>query len=185
MTRTMLYVLQLMNILTTDPSKVRRLLCVPFLHGFGAPLAVISALRSGHTTYVMRRFEEVQFLGSIERFSITETAMPPPLLIKFMAMPAEKLSMLKNLHLIWSGVGALTLKQNDKADVPQGAPMAAETQNDAVTMFAAGARICQVWGMTEGGWMTTFHYPEADYTGSVGRLIATYEAKYMVHHVYH
>lgn len=31
--------------------------------------------------------------------------------------------------------------------------------------------------MTEGGWMTTFLYPEADSTGSVGRLIDTYEAK--------
>jgi len=55
--------------------------------------------------------------------------------------------------------------------------MAAETQNDALVMFAADARICQVWGMTEGGWMTTFQYPESDFTGSVGRLIGTYQAK--------
>jgi len=44
-------------------------------------------------------------------------------------------------------------------------------------MLSPTARICQVYGMTEGGWMTTFHYPERDCTGSVGRLVGSYEAK--------
>lgn len=55
--------------------------------------------------------------------------------------------------------------------------MTAEIQNNALRMLAPDARIVQVWGMTEGGWFTTFHYPESDHTGSVGRLIGSYEAK--------
>jgi hypothetical protein len=89
--------------------------------------------------------------------------------------------MLKSLYLIWSGVRC-SLSQEVLDDLfanweIQGAPMSAETQNSALRMFASTARICQVYGMTEGGWFTTFHHPESDSTGSVGRLIGSYEAK--------
>lgn len=144
------------------PYEVKRLLCTPFFHAFTSPLAIIDALRNGHPTFVMSRFDQAKFLHAVQHFKITETAMPPPMMIKFLAMDMESRRALRNLQLVWSG----------------GAPMAAETQARAVAMFGIGARICQVWGMTEGGWFTTFQYPAADTTGSVGCLLATYEAKY-------
>lgn len=109
----------------------------------------------------MTRFNQSDFLGSIERYGITETAMPPPLIVRFLGLPLEEIKMLKSLELIWCG----------------GAPLSGTTQQSALQMFAPTARICQVYGMTEGGWMTTFHYPESDCTGSVGRLLGSYEAK--------
>lgn len=143
------------------PYSVRRLLCTPFFHGFTLPLAIVSALRCGHPTYVMARFDRTTFLRAISNFNITETAMPPPLLVQFLAEDPSTRTELQCLRLVWSG----------------GAPMAADTQARAARMFANDGRICQVWGMTEGAWMTTFQYPEADNSGSVGRLMATYEAK--------
>ncbi|GAB7351065.1 hypothetical protein MBLNU459_g1543t2 [Dothideomycetes sp. NU459] len=140
---------------------VRRLLTAPFFHAFAAPLALVSALRSGHTTYVLHRYNQDDFLSAIKNLKITETAMPPPLIVRFLALPAEPLKMLSSVQLVWSG----------------GAPLAKEIQNEALRMFAPKARICQVYGMTEGGWMTTFLYPESDREGSVGRLIGSYEAK--------
>lgn len=59
----------------------------------------------------------------------------------------------------------------------KGAPLSEFVQNAALRMLSPTARICQVYGMTEGGWMTTFLYPERDSTGSVGRLLGEYEAK--------
>ncbi|KAL1301944.1 hypothetical protein AAFC00_002403 [Neodothiora populina] len=143
------------------PYEARRLLCVPFFHAFAAPLALISALRSGHPTYVMTRFKQQDFLAAIARFKITETAMPPPLIVRFLAMQPDERAMLKSIELVWCG----------------GAPLSEATQNSALQMLAGSARICQVYGMTEGGWMTTFLYPEGDRTGSVGRPIGNYEVK--------
>ena len=41
------------------------------------------------------------------------------------------------------------------------------------------ARFCQLWGMSELGWVTAFIYPEADHSGSVGRLLPNVRAKYV------
>ena len=143
------------------PYEIRRLLSIPFFHAFAAPLALINALRFGHTTYVMRRFDQTQYLDAIQRFDITETAMPPPLIFKFQEMPVTEREMLKSLRQVWCG----------------GAPLSATVQNKALDMFAPDARIVQVWGMTETGWLTTFKYPEFDTTGSVGRLVSSYQAR--------
>ncbi|PSK36688.1 4-coumarate--CoA ligase-like 7 [Elsinoe australis] len=140
--------------------QVRRLLCTPFFHGFTLPLAIISALRLGIPTYVMHRFDQDKFLSVVQDHQITETAMPPPMIVRFLSMEPKNRLPLKGLRKVWSG----------------GAPLGTDTQCRALDMFANDARICQVWGMTEGGWMTTFNYPEKDNSGSVGRLIGTYQA---------
>ncbi|GAB7340312.1 hypothetical protein MBLNU457_6766t2 [Dothideomycetes sp. NU457] len=151
---------------TRKPYEVRRLLTIPFFHAFGAPLALINALRFGHTTYVMRKFDQAQYLAAMQRFNITETAMPPPLLLRFQEMPEIERAMLKSIRQVWCG----------------GAPISAEAQNKALGMFAPEARIVQVWGMTETGWLTTFKYPESDTTGSVGRFLPTFQAKIVDEH---
>ncbi|KAF2220653.1 AMP-binding enzyme [Elsinoe ampelina] len=138
----------------------RRLLCTPFFHGFTMPLAVIAALRFGIETYVMHRFSSDHFLAFVKDYDIKETAMPPPLLIHYLNMDPSHRQALKGLRKVWTG----------------GAPLRQETQYRVRAMFHLKVCIAQVWGMTEGGWMTTFPHPENDKSGSVGRLIATYEA---------
>lgn len=140
--------------------EVARLLFTPFFHGFTAPLALVDALVHGRTTYVMPRFIVSSCLEYVERYRITEIATPPPVLLAFRQVPEAKRTALRSIRLVWSG----------------GAPMAAKKQNEAVRMFCQTARIVQVYGMTEAGWITTFRYPEPDETGSVGRLLASYEA---------
>ncbi|KAI4723093.1 acetyl-CoA synthetase-like protein [Aureobasidium sp. EXF-10727] len=140
--------------------EVARLLFTPFFHGFTAPLALVDALVHGRTTYVMPRFNVDNCLEYVERYNITEIAAPPPVLLAFRRVPEAKRTALCSFRLIWSG----------------GAPMAAKMQNEAVTMFYKHARIVQVYGMTEAGWITTFKYPEMDETGSVGRILPSYEA---------
>lgn len=143
------------------PYEVVRLLFTPFFHGFTAPLALVDALRSGHTTYIMPRFHLKSCLECIERYKITELAAPPPVLLSLMQLAEHDRKALRSVRLIWSG----------------GAPMSATIQNAALAMFHPEARIVQVYGMTEGGWMTTFKHPERDLSGSVGRLLPSCRAK--------
>lgn len=51
------------------------------------------------------------------------------------------------------------------------------TQEKMYRLLNQSARINQVWGMTEAGWITTFLWPERDRSGSVGRLLDGMEAK--------
>jgi len=111
----------------------------------------------------MRRYQHDSFLTAIKQFDITETALVPPIIIKLLSCPGNEQEILRNLQLVWCA----------------GAPLDIATQDRAVELLAPNARIAQVWGMTECGWISTFHYPESDKTGSVGRLLPSYQAKYV------
>ncbi|MCJ1382874.1 hypothetical protein MMC17_005987 [Xylographa soralifera] len=58
-----------------------------------------------------------------------------------------------------------------------GAPLSGEAQRRMIDMLDPTAIFSQVWGMSEVGWITTFHFPESDTSGSVGRLLPNMEAK--------
>jgi acyl-coenzyme A synthetase/AMP-(fatty) acid ligase len=139
--------------------KVRRLFCTPIFHAFSTPEMLINPLRLGYPTYIMRRFDNT-FAQKVHGFRITETAAPPPMLMK-LHQQVEQHKLLQSLRLVFSG----------------GAPLAAELRSRFLNIFDLPPRIVQVWGMTEGGWFTTFKHPEDDATGSVGRLIPGYEIK--------
>jgi acyl-CoA synthetase (AMP-forming)/AMP-acid ligase II len=141
--------------------QVIRLLSVPFFHAFALPLALISAIRDGATTIIMSRFEKKQFLKLLSQYQVTETAVVPPLLLAFLSYSLEEKLPLSSLELAWCG----------------GAPLDTNLQNRACQLFAPNARIVQVWGMTECGWISTFRYPENDNSGSVGRVLPGYEVK--------
>ena len=139
----------------------RRLATLPFFHAFGSALVLVDALRHGCPTYIMRRFQQRQFLDAVERFNITETAMVPPLLLGMLSYSPQdqaKLGRLETVHCA-------------------GSPLDLTVQAHASKLFAPAARIVQVWGMTECGWISTFKYPEDDATGSVGRLLPGFEAR--------
>ena len=143
-------------------TKVSTLLCVPFFHAFAAPLCLVSALREGKPTYVMRRFHDVDFRNAVFEHTITETALPSPVLITCLSvLSTSERRQLKSIQLVHCG----------------GAPLDRAIQLQARKLFSPSVRIVQVWGMTEAGWISTFHYPESDETGSVGRLLPGIEAK--------
>lgn len=155
------------------PYTPRRLICVPMFHAFALPLAMMSALRCGVETYIMPRFLEGMFLDTIERFGITETAIVPPILVKLLSSISPNVNGASNRSSDAMSTERLGHKlQSLRTIYCGGAPLSAELQHRAKsTLFHPEARIAQVWGMTECGWVATFPYPESDITGSVGRLL--------------
>lgn len=134
---------------------------MPFFHAFAVPLALTSAIRDGATTIVLPRFEKSDYLRLLHEYQVTETAVVPPLLLAFLSYSPEEQQMLKSLKLAWCA----------------GAPLDPAIQNRACQLFGEKARIAQVWGMTEAGWISTFRHPESDVSGAVGRLLPGYELK--------
>ena len=142
------------------PYVVKRLICLPMFHAFVGPLSLTAPLREGHTTYVMPRFLMEHVVDAVGRFEITETAMVPPMMIAFVMKPISK-EYLRNLQFVWCA----------------GAPLDVSIMSQMYGLLASDARIAQVWGLTECGWVTTFLYPEKDCSASVGRLLPNTEAK--------
>lgn len=120
---------------------------------------VFNPLRLGYPTYFMKRFDDT-FAQKVHDFEITETAAPPPMLLKLQQRP-ENFHLLQSLRLIFCG----------------GAPLADERRSKTLEMFDTPPRIVPVWGMTEGGWFSTLKYPEDDPTNSVGQPLPGYEVK--------
>jgi acyl-coenzyme A synthetase/AMP-(fatty) acid ligase len=133
---------------------VRRLFCTPIFHAFSLILVAVNALRYGHQTYVMKRFDDT-FSQKVYQLQITETAATPAILHRLTTTDKVQMSDLASLRLIWCGGTTLTSVVRQKA----------------LMLLRQDIRIVQVWGMTEGGWFTTFHHPENNHDGSVGRLL--------------
>ncbi|KAF2725155.1 acetyl-CoA synthetase-like protein [Polychaeton citri CBS 116435] len=147
---------------------IRRLLTTPIFHGFSKPLMIISPLKFGHTTYIMKRFDS-RYPDLVHDYGITETAAPPPMLLKFVNYESHVQQKLLGLRMIYTGGSTLPSSLRRQT-------LAMFTQDPSSAM--SPPRIVQVWGMTEGGWFTTFKYPEGtvnspeDFSdGSVGRPI--------------
>jgi acyl-coenzyme A synthetase/AMP-(fatty) acid ligase len=138
-----------------------RLLCLPQFHAFAGPLFHIAPLREGHTTYIMKRFNLEQYLEYISLFGITETTMANPIILSVLGLKQSAAEDLRSLRYVWTA----------------GAPLAGSVQNRLGDLLHEDAIVSQVWGMTEIGWITTFHYPEKDRSGSVGRLLPGVEAR--------
>lgn len=144
------------------PYAVRRVIAVPMFHASSVPTAHTSALRSGHETYVMRRFELEPFLESIGRYEITELDIVPPMAIAIIMSPVTKNYSLKSIKAATCGA----------------APLAKETQARLKALLDPEATMTQVWGMTETSCICSmFHFPEPDYTGAVGRMLPNIDAK--------
>lgn len=109
----------------------------------------------------MRRFEKERYLAAIQRYSISESPMVPPMISSLIKEPEVAATMLQSLKLVWSA----------------GAPLSQALQEDFCRILDPSARVIQVWGMTEAGWISTFQHPERDDSGSVGRLLPGMEVK--------
>jgi acyl-CoA synthetase (AMP-forming)/AMP-acid ligase II len=144
------------------PYEVRRTLCIPMFHAAAVPTAHTSALRSGHVSYIMRRFELAALLETFARFDITEIGIVPPIAIAIIMSPLTKNYSLKSIKAASCGA----------------APLAKETQRRFKDLLDPSATVTQVWGMTETSCVASMlHYPEDDETGSVGRMLPNVDAK--------
>ncbi|KAL1618749.1 hypothetical protein SLS56_010440 [Neofusicoccum ribis] len=86
----------------------------------------------------MRRYAEAPFLNSIAQYAITETYIPPPVL---MGLPKSALATregLSSLRSIWTGGASVKFAQ----------------QEPLYDLLHEDACIRTVWGMTESGWIT-------------------------------
>lgn len=109
----------------------------------------------------MKRFNLGQFVDFVVRFGITETSMVNPIVTSLLDLPQSRRKYLSSVRFVWCA----------------GAPLDASVQNQLREILHQDALVSQVWGMSEAGWITTFHYPESDASGSVGRLLPNMEAK--------
>ena len=87
--------------------------------------------------------------------------MVPQILRTIVEQSSVARRMLKSLQLVWSA----------------GAPLTESLLGQFYRLLNPAARVIQVWGMTEAGWISTFLWPEKDHSGSVGRLLPSMEAK--------
>lgn len=109
----------------------------------------------------MRRFEQQRYLSILRQYEITETPLVPVILNALMKGEATTRELLSSLRLVWCA----------------GSPLDERAQGAFFRLLAPAARVVQVWGMTESGWITTFLWPDTDHTGSVGKLLPGMEAK--------
>lgn len=125
-------------------------------------VAHTTALKGGHVSVVMRRFELIHFLNTAEKYQINELMVVPPIAIAIImsGVAGDKLRSIKH-----AGVGA--------------APMGKEPQEKLKKLFAPGATMTQAFGMTETSCICAqFWFWEDDTTGSVGRMLPNIDAKY-------
>jgi 4-coumarate--CoA ligase len=135
---------------------------LPLFHAASNPVAVITPFRAGHATYVMRRFELETYLANIEKYSITELAIVPPIAIAIIMSPITKKYSLKSIRQAACGA----------------APLGKGPQARLRALLAEDAPFTQVWGMTETSCVASmFYYPEDDVTGSVGRMLPNLDVK--------
>lgn len=150
------------------PYDVRRLYCTPIFHAFSAPMMLMAPLKFGNPTYFMKRYDDT-FASKVFQFGITETAAVPTILKRLSDLPVEQRPLLQSLRRIWCA----------------GAQLGKNAKKSFLDIFNDAGRIAviQCWGMTEGGWFSSFPFPEVDTSGSVGRMMPGYSVKFDRTHV--
>ncbi|KAH0846695.1 hypothetical protein AYO21_08093 [Fonsecaea monophora] len=144
------------------PWEVRRLLYMPMFHAAIVPIGHTTPFKTGHETYVMRRFEMDEFLRSIQEFKITELSISPPVVVMALASPLLPRYDLTSVKLCRSG----------------SAPLGKVHQGEFEKHLAPDGVFNQVWGMTETTCVASrFWYPENDSTGSIGRFVSNLDVK--------
>ncbi|KAL4962082.1 acyl--CoA ligase [Aspergillus stella-maris] len=145
------------------PYQASRIIATPLFHAAAAPSTHFGLLKSGHTLYIMRRFELSTFLHTFEKYSITDLTLVPPIAIAILMNDlTHSRPFLKSARIATCGA----------------APLDKGVQARIRRLMAPGAPFTQVWGMTETSCIATmFPYPEGDESGSVGWLVGNVETK--------
>lgn len=130
------------------------------MHAFATPI-VPASIRQGAPTYIMRRYDETEFIRAIEKYRITETYLAPPLLLAIPRSPLADRKTMQSLRQIWFG----------------GAAVSYDNRLPFYSLLHPDAIINPVWGMTETGWNTTVRWPERQTDSSVGVPLQGYQIR--------
>ncbi|KAH7304005.1 AMP-dependent synthetase and ligase [Rhexocercosporidium sp. MPI-PUGE-AT-0058] len=129
------------------PYPVRRLYCTPMFHAYSFIDMTINSFRLGLPSFYMRRYDE-SFAQKVHQFSATETLVAPPVLMRLSNQAKEDPEARQNIQSLQTVICA-------------GAPLSAPLRLTFVQLFEPPVRLIQGWSMSEGGWFTTFPYPES------------------------
>lgn len=149
--------------------QLSRMAALPLFHAAMAPDTMVSALRAGYTTYIMRRFELSGFLSSVERFGVTHFWLVPPLLKAIVGLGESD-----------ANARAAVRKQlSSMRHVSCGAaPLDKEMQGRMQALLPDNCPMTQLWAMTETSCVVTyFYHPGVDKTGAVGRPMPNIDIK--------
>ena len=125
--------------------QIRSVQIFPMFHIGSFTQVLVSQFREGRACYIMRRFELEPYLSYHERYGITECFMAPPMVVQ----------------VVMSGLadpespGCRYSLRSVKTGFVGAAPLAADIQKRFHRLMAPGARMTQVWGMTETTSMAT------------------------------
>jgi acyl-coenzyme A synthetase/AMP-(fatty) acid ligase len=109
----------------------------------------------------MPRYDAGLFVEAVEKYQITETLFVPPMLLSLPMAPNFSHKAMSSLRQVFCG----------------GAHVGNGVQQQMYAALHPDARLNQIYGMTEAGWICGFHYPEKDMTGSVGRPFSGFQIK--------
>jgi 4-coumarate--CoA ligase len=109
----------------------------------------------------MPRYDRKVFIDTVEKYQVTEVLLVPPMVLSLPLAPKCIRSALASLRQIFCG----------------GAAVPYHVQKKLYDVLHPDARINQVFGMTECGWVCASQYPERDETSSVGRPLGGFFVK--------
>jgi acyl-CoA synthetase (AMP-forming)/AMP-acid ligase II len=136
------------------------LIALPPFHVFTIPMQHALPLRTGSPVYILPRFEERGFVSAITSFQISHIITVPPILTALSKYSNLELASLRRVFVGGSCATDWMQKQLYKKLYHE-------------------ARITQVYGMTEVGWVTTWTKNERDVSGSVGQIIPGARIRYL------
>ena len=129
---------------SNKPYPIRRLVSLPLMHAFAAPLVIVGALRCGTPTYLMSRFTPQAFLEALPNFGITETPVVPSMLSTLLSCPEFDTDKLGCVREVMSA----------------GAPLSQSLAIRFESVLPRGARLIQLYGLTEAGWIASLPFEE-------------------------
>jgi acyl-coenzyme A synthetase/AMP-(fatty) acid ligase len=142
------------------PYEIRRLTALPPFHSFALPI-VPASIRLGNPVYIMRRFDMDRFFLHVNDYGISETYLPPPVIIAMPRNPLCTAATMKTVRQIWYG----------------GAMLKYSTCLPLYEVLDKDAKIQPVWGLTEAGWITSGRWDERLTDESVARPLEGFDIK--------
>ena len=120
----------------TKDYQISRLIALPIMHAFAAPLVIAVAFRTGVPTYLLSRFDADDFLDAVDRFQITDVPVVPSI----MSMLVQNTNM--------TGRQMASLREVLSAGAVLSSDVKAQFQ-----LVAPNSKILSLYGQTEVGWI--------------------------------
>ncbi|KAG9244859.1 hypothetical protein BJ878DRAFT_504287 [Calycina marina] len=149
-----------------EPQKTKQAkwLCfLPMYHAMAQTIFIAGGPKRGIPVYIMKKFDFVQVLEAIQKYSITVLSMVPPIVVALAKSPLTKKYDLSSIEHIGSGA----------------APLGGDVIKEAEALWPSGDRkLKQGWGMTEATCSLLGWDPRLEsLPDSVGELNANCHAK--------